>query len=179
MMPTRAPVSATTGTAPILRSHRTFTTSRTGVFWLRRVRLLGHHFLDRRAFEDPVVLFLREWPEHRRRGTVHVSFGQEADDGPALDDGQVTEPGLSQEQRGVEQTAVVRQGGDRRGHDLVEKSWLARLAHEEYRYFAAVPAYAHAIFLIFRGLWKKTLALATLYVPRALIEVEAIAVVDK
>ncbi len=58
----------------------------------------------------------------------------------------------------------------------MEESWLA---HEQYRYLAVIPAYAQAIFLIFRGLWKKTLALATLYLPLALIEVEAIAVVEE
>jgi len=42
-----------------------------------------------------------------------------------------------------------------------------------------IPAYAQAIFLIFRGFWKKTLALATLYLPLALIEVEAIAVMEE
>ena len=108
---------------------------------------------------------------------MHVSVGQEADDGSVLDDGQVTEPSFSHEQRGVEQTAVVRQGDDRRrGHDLVEESWLG---HVQYRYLAAIPAYAHAIFLIFLGLWKKTLALVTLYLPVALIEVEVIAVVEE
>ncbi len=141
---------------------------------LRRVRLLGHHFLDRRVFEDRVVFFLRECPEHRRRSSAHVSVGQEADDGSVLDDGQVTEPGLSQEQYGVEQTAVVRQGGDRRGHDLVEESWLA---HEQYRYLAAFPAYAQVSFLIFRGLCKKTLVNKQYLIPELFKGIENMAIV--
>ena len=58
----------------------------------------------------------------------------------------------------------------------MEERWLA---HERYGYLAVIPAYAQAIFLIFRGLSKKTLALPTLYLPLALIEVEAIAVMEE